>query len=154
MQYIPPGFWSRLTTRILDDENLCSTFSKIFFVSETFCITNNSFNCNADKSFSITPNILNILNETLNRFGGQSLTSTKRNDLNCEEETETSFIIPQTLQNKSKINSKQSKINTSRSNFSISSAIMENDTESSVEIKNGFEWLLWQTGFEVFFLNT
>uniref|UniRef100_A0A914YRE1 Protein kinase domain-containing protein n=1 Tax=Panagrolaimus superbus TaxID=310955 RepID=A0A914YRE1_9BILA len=32
MQYVPPGFWARLITRILDDEKVTSAISKLFVV--------------------------------------------------------------------------------------------------------------------------
>lgn len=136
MQYIPPGFWPRLTTRILDDENLCSIFSKIFYVSKTMCAKNCE---NSNKSSLITPNILNMLNEILNRFGGQFFTNINENNVNKNTEVETSFII---LQNKFE---SSEQINKSSSNFFISS--VENDNQ--LQTKFGFEWLLWQTGFEV-----
>lgn len=34
MQYIPIGFWPRLTTRILNDEKLCTTISELFIMEE------------------------------------------------------------------------------------------------------------------------
>jgi hypothetical protein len=35
MQYIPIGFWPRLTTRILNDEKLCATISELFVWEES-----------------------------------------------------------------------------------------------------------------------
>lgn len=126
MQYIPPGFWPRLTTRILDDENLCFIFSKIFYVSEIVCTKN----CGSkNKSFLIESHILNILNEIFNLFGGQFSTNVTNNNLIRNKEKE---IV---LNDNSKVLFK--KISESKENI------------NQFGTKLGFEWVLWRTGFEV-----
>jgi hypothetical protein len=34
MQYVPVGFWPRLTTRIFNDEKLCTTIGDLFVWEE------------------------------------------------------------------------------------------------------------------------
>ncbi|CAD5207709.1 unnamed protein product [Bursaphelenchus okinawaensis] len=40
MQYVPPGFWPRLTTRLLNDDKLCQIISNLFIVNEDSVLMN------------------------------------------------------------------------------------------------------------------
>uniref|UniRef100_A0AC34QG93 Protein kinase domain-containing protein n=1 Tax=Panagrolaimus sp. JU765 TaxID=591449 RepID=A0AC34QG93_9BILA len=55
MQYIPPGFWSRLITRILDDEKITQTIGKLFVVQ-----SNDGTPLNTERRRSSSPKFENF----------------------------------------------------------------------------------------------
>uniref|UniRef100_A0A915CTS6 Protein kinase domain-containing protein n=1 Tax=Ditylenchus dipsaci TaxID=166011 RepID=A0A915CTS6_9BILA len=122
MQYIPPGFWPRLTTRLLDDDKLGSTFSKLFIVTSCSPATSDHQQIHqqpGSESFSSQHQPIAQLLSCLN----QAINSCKPGGVEeADYEKETSFII--------------------------SGAATKRTSPTCCE-RGGFHWLLWQTGVEI-----
>lgn len=141
MQYIPPGFWPRLITRLLDDEKLCTIFSKIFLI--TWLGISKSPNNKTEEvkmdtsTTSLTePFNLGEFNQMMNNFNCW-------NKFENLLEKETIINSPTSFKPSNKC-CKKEQFSNEKNNFSE-----ELDSSTTNDSNGGFEWLLWQTGIEV-----
>lgn len=139
MQYIPPGFWPRLITRLLDDEKLCTIFSKIFLITWVG-ISKSPYNemeeVKIDTSTTSLTEPFNLaeFNQMINTFNSW-------NKFENLSEKETIINSPTSFKPSNKCCKKEQ--------FFNENLFEELDSSTTNDSNGGFEWLLWQTGIEV-----
>lgn len=143
MQYIPTGFWPRLITRLLDDEKLCTIFSKIFLVTLL--------------SASKSPIEKDITEETIIEKKSTSLAEAFNlsefnqalNNISCSKKLNLDGVLEgETLFINSPTSSKLSNRCCEKEHI-LENRLLNETNENKNTTNGGMEWLLWHTGIEV-----
>uniref|UniRef100_A0A914H1N2 Non-specific serine/threonine protein kinase n=1 Tax=Globodera rostochiensis TaxID=31243 RepID=A0A914H1N2_GLORO len=177
MHYIPPGFWARLSTRLLDDERVGHVLTKLFLLSRAAHVHQQQqllSMAETDQQQQTNPEaIVATLGRTLNAGRivnlAQQCTSSFKRGFSVEEnvpEEETSFIVV----NPAHEVTEEFFFNTAEVSGDEPSSVMVKCCERGVEasdeqcrglgggggksaagedLGNVLEWMLWRSGIEV-----